>query len=487
MRLKFNKMKTRNVILILALLIVIIGCIEPVSAISVAYVTNSGGGTVSVINPATGTVTGTINVGSDPFGVAFNPAGTLAYVTNYGGTTVSVINPATGTVTGTITVGSDPIGVAFNPAGTLAYVANYGGGTVSVINPATGTVTGTITVGASPRGVAFNPAGTLAYVTNYGDNTVSVINPATGTVTGTITVGSKPFGVAFNLIPPQPPVANFTGTPTSGTVPLTVSFTDASTNTPTSWFWVFNDGSTTNNTQQNPIHTFSSVGTYQVDLESTNAYGSNWSNKTAYITVTSIPTVSFTANVTAGYVPFAVQFNDTSSFSPSSYTWSFGDGNTSTSNSPAFTYRIPGLYTVTHSASNSTQGVSGWLNVTGYIFAYGGAPTGSPLASFVGFPTNGTTPLNVKFIDSSSNNPYLGQWYYQNSSINNGANGSWIQGPNSLNPSQVFTTGNWSVIEVSTNVVGSNISTQGYIQVMPSNPSFITYIIDGIQHILQVI
>jgi len=36
-----------------------------------------------------------------------------------------------------------------------------------------------------------------------------------------------------------PPVANFTGTPTSGTAPLTVNFTDQSTNTPTSWQWEF--------------------------------------------------------------------------------------------------------------------------------------------------------------------------------------------------------------------------------------------------------
>ncbi|MCX6696596.1 MAG: hypothetical protein NTV84_03400, partial [Methanoregula sp.] len=40
---------------------------------------------------------------------------------------------------------------------------------------------------------------------------------------------------------PQPPVANFAGTPTSGTAPLVVSFTDSSTNTPTGWAWFFGD------------------------------------------------------------------------------------------------------------------------------------------------------------------------------------------------------------------------------------------------------
>ena len=40
------------------------------------------------------------------------------------------------------------------------------------------------------------------------------------------------------------------GTPTNGPAPLPVQFTDASTNSPTSWSWSFGDGATS--TQQNP-------------------------------------------------------------------------------------------------------------------------------------------------------------------------------------------------------------------------------------------
>ena len=46
------------------------------------------------------------------------------------------------------------------------------------------------------------------------------------------------------------PVANFSGTPTTGTAPLAVTFTDSSTNTPTSWSWTFGDSNTS--TAQNP-------------------------------------------------------------------------------------------------------------------------------------------------------------------------------------------------------------------------------------------
>ncbi len=51
-----------------------------------------------------------------------------------------------------------------------------------------------------------------------------------------------------------PPVADFSGTPTSGNPPLTVNFTDASTNTPTAWSWDFGDGGVS--TAQNPSHTY---------------------------------------------------------------------------------------------------------------------------------------------------------------------------------------------------------------------------------------
>jgi PKD repeat protein len=87
--------------------------------------------------------------------------------------------------------------------------------------------------------------------------------------------------------PAEPPVANFSGSPTTGTAPLTVAFTDSSTGTPTSWAWTFGDGSTS--TAQNPSHTYTVAGTYSVTLTATNAYGSASITKTDYITVTPPP------------------------------------------------------------------------------------------------------------------------------------------------------------------------------------------------------
>jgi PKD repeat protein len=90
--------------------------------------------------------------------------------------------------------------------------------------------------------------------------------------------------------PPGAPVAAFSGSPLSGTAPLTVSFMDASTNSPTTWAWDFDNNGTVDSTQQNPQFTYTSPGTYTVKLTATNTSGSDTAVKTNYITVGSPPT-----------------------------------------------------------------------------------------------------------------------------------------------------------------------------------------------------
>lgn len=80
---------------------------------------------------------------------------------------------------------------------------------------------------------------------------------------------------------PPPPVANFTGTPLSGTVPLAVPFTNTTTGNATSWAWTFGDGGTS--TAQHPSRTYTAAGTYTVVLTATGPGGSHTLTRAAYI------------------------------------------------------------------------------------------------------------------------------------------------------------------------------------------------------------
>ncbi len=65
-------------------------------------------------------------------------------------------------------------------------------------------------------------------------------------------------------VPIAAPVANFTSNPTTGAVPLTVTFTDTSTGSITNWLWNFGDGGTTNIATNIVLHTYNAVGVYSV-------------------------------------------------------------------------------------------------------------------------------------------------------------------------------------------------------------------------------
>jgi len=84
--------------------------------------------------------------------------------------------------------------------------------------------------------------------------------------------------------PGSPPVADFVGIPRSGNAPLTVKFTDQSTNNPTWWNWSFEASSP--GYQQNPNHTYENAGSYTVSLYVSNQYGYDTESKPNYITVT---------------------------------------------------------------------------------------------------------------------------------------------------------------------------------------------------------
>jgi len=83
----------------------------------------------------------------------------------------------------------------------------------------------------------------------------------------------------------QAPVAEFSASETTVLYGNSVSFTDESTNNPTSWSWSFEGGTPSTSNSQNPTVTYNTPGTYNVTLTATNAEGNDSETKTDYITV----------------------------------------------------------------------------------------------------------------------------------------------------------------------------------------------------------
>lgn len=199
------------------------------------------------------------------------------------------------------------------------------------------------------------------------------------------------------------PTAEFTADLTSGYTPLTVQFTDASiagTRAITAWDWNFGDGSS-HSALEAPSHTYTTAGTYTVSLTVTTAAGSSTRTRTNYIAVQQGvgPTAAFSADTTTGESPVTVQFTDASAAGTSPITawaWNFGDGASSTEQSPSHTYGTAGIYSVTLTVT-TLVGPDSEVKL-GYITVI---RTQAPTAAFSNTPSMGTAPLSVQFTDSS--------------------------------------------------------------------------------------
>jgi PKD repeat protein len=171
--------------------------------------------------------------------------------------------------------------------------------------------------------------------------------------------GGNMLTVSGVILPGGAPVAAFSATPLTGAVPLTVRFTDQSTNLPASWEWEYKPGSgswTRFSTAQNPSFTFTAPGTCSIRLTATNTGGSDTSTKTDYITVASAiipPVARFTQDNFIGRSPLTVHFTDHSRNNPTSYFWQFGDGSTSRDRDPVHTYSRTGFYVIREQVSNA--------------------------------------------------------------------------------------------------------------------------------------
>ncbi|MCP3917374.1 MAG: PKD domain-containing protein, partial [bacterium] len=268
---------------------------------------------------------------------------------------------------------------------------------------------GSPTGGMAPLLVAFSDLSTgeiTSWAWDFGDGGTSTLETpshtyvADGTYTVALTV-TGPGGMDtetktdYVTVSATVPVVEFSGDPQTGLAPLTVDFVDESEGTITSWAWDFGDGNTS--ALQFPGHTYTASGVYTVSLTATGPGGSATETKIDYITANAAtPVAEFSANPTSGLAPLAVTFSDLSSGEVASRSWNFGDGGTSTMQSPSHTYVADGDYTV----SLTVTGPGGTDTET--KLDYITVSTTAPVAEFSGAPLNGTTPVTTFFTDLST-------------------------------------------------------------------------------------
>jgi beta propeller repeat protein len=128
--------------------------------------------------------------------------------------------------------------------------------------------------------------------------------------------------------------------------------------------------------------------------------GRNGKNDTyvASLSSSKSPVAAFSASSLSGKVPLKVQFTDKSTGAPTKWSWTFGDGTTSTKQNPLHKYSKVGSYTVKLTATNAEG--SSTVTKTNYIKVIT-----KPVAAFSASPTSRKAPLNVAFTDKSTGLP----------------------------------------------------------------------------------
>jgi parallel beta-helix repeat protein len=273
-------------------------------------------------------------------------------------------------------------------------------------------------------GEAWGGTSPYSYRWTFGDGGSSTAkNPShtysqTGTYTATLTVtddegDQNTDSVTIHVNDTQALSAGIVASPTSGEAPLTVSFTGSASGgrPPYSYRWTSSDGNAT--TQQNPTHTFSQPGTYNISLTVTDS-NSDQDSASVSIQVNS-PAAQLTASAGAspmtGHAPLDVQFTGsvTGGTSAYSYHWTFGDGGSSTAKNPSHTYAQPGTYTVTFTVTDSNS-----LQDSTSLSIQVSSPTAQLTASAGANPITGHAPLDVQFNGSvtGGTSPYSYQWTF---------------------------------------------------------------------------
>jgi len=276
--------------------------------------------------------------------------------------------------------------------------------------------TATPTNGLATLAVTFSATNTggsvQTWLWNFGDGATSPLqNPvhqyAEGSYTVTLTASNvsgtdTKTKVAYIVVSPPPALCDFTATPSSGTAPLTVTFTATGAKCQASrYMWDYGDDTFGKGITSTHVYT---TGTYTATLI---AVGTNLNETIVKVITVNPPSLVCQAAFTApadAWAMDAVPFTNTSN-NCTSYQWNFGDGTTSQAQNPSHVYKSPGQYTITLTADNSStasQVITIWDNAIGLQ------------ADFIAKPTSGFAPLKVQFTSLVTGPVKNWQWSFGN-------------------------------------------------------------------------
>jgi polygalacturonase len=235
-----------------------------------------------LIDNTTGIGTGAITVASTG---TLGGSGVISGPVTVNGTLAPADSPGTLTISNNLVINSGA--VLQYELGTNSDLTMVSGdlgldGTLNIIDA------GGLTNGTYPL---FTYGGTL---TTNGSPTVLTLGAVASPSFFSYAVDISSVGAVRLLVTFAAPVAGFNASPTNGLLPLTVTFTDASSGSVTNWFWDFGDGVTTNIAATSVMHTYSVPGSDTVQLIVSGQGGVSTNTVINYITAVCVYTLSST-------------------------------------------------------------------------------------------------------------------------------------------------------------------------------------------------
>lgn len=250
-----------------------------------------------------------------------------------------------------------------------------------------------------------------SYSWSFGDGNMSSQSNPTHTYTDngvypviqTVTNSCGSATMTQNITIALAPNAGYTvNIPTPFCAGQTLNFTNTTTYSPTSFLWTFEGGTPATSTEANPIVMYSAAGTYDVTLVATNSNGSSQSYFADAVVVNDKPSVSFTSLGDGLQVDFTQNIQN-----GTGHTWTFGDGQSSTSNNPTHNYSAEGTYTVTLSDTNICGTTTNSQNILVQLL---------PTAGFSTASTSVCQGAHVQFSDNSSQSVTSWLWTFEGGS-----------------------------------------------------------------------